>query len=47
MNKLKQMEAFVHAVEWGSLARAAQVIGVSPAMVGRHIDALEHRLGAC
>ncbi|MCB1957261.1 MAG: LysR family transcriptional regulator [Rhodocyclaceae bacterium] len=45
MDKLKQMQAFVSAVELGSLARAAQAVGVSPAMLGRRVDALERRLG--
>lgn len=46
MDKLKQIEAFVTAVDTGSLARAALVAEVTPAMVGRRIDALERRLGA-
>jgi len=45
MDRLKQMEAFVGAVEAGSLARAALGIGITPAMLGRRIDALERRLG--
>jgi DNA-binding transcriptional LysR family regulator len=45
MDKLKQMEAFVGAVEWGSFAKAANAQGVTPAMLGRHVDALEKRLG--
>ncbi len=45
MDKLTQIEAFVAAVEHGSLARAALVAHVTPAMVGRRIDALERRLG--
>ena len=45
MDKLKQMCAFVDAVEKGSLARAALEQGITPAMLGRHIDALEKRLG--
>ena len=46
MDKLKQIEAFVAAVDTGSLARAALIAEVTPAMVGRRIDALERRLGA-
>jgi DNA-binding transcriptional LysR family regulator len=46
MDKLKQIEAFVTAVDTGSLARAALVAEVTPAMMGRRIDALERRLGA-
>jgi DNA-binding transcriptional LysR family regulator len=45
MDKLKQIEAFVAAVDTGSLARAALVAEVTPVMVGRRIDALERRLG--
>ena len=45
MDKLKQMQAFVAAVEIGSLSRAAQAVGVSAAMLGRRVDALERRLG--
>ena len=46
MDKLKQIEAFVAAVDTGSLARAALTAEVTPAMIGRRIDALERRLGA-
>jgi len=46
MDKLRQMEAFVTAVDAGSLAKAALQLGVTPAMLGRHVDALERRLGA-
>ncbi len=45
MDKLKQMEAFVDAVEKGSLARAALEQNITPVMLGRRIDALEKRLG--
>jgi len=45
MDKLKQIEAFVAAVDTGSLARAALAAGVTPVMIGRRIDALERRLG--
>ncbi len=45
MDKLKQMEAFVHAADLGSLAKAARAIGITPAMLGRRISALERRLG--
>jgi DNA-binding transcriptional LysR family regulator len=46
MDKLKQIEAFVASVDTGSLAKAALVAEVTPAMIGRRIDALERRLGA-
>lgn len=45
MDKLTQIEAFVAAVDTGSLARAALVADVTPVMIGRRIDALEKRLG--
>ncbi|MEO8406837.1 MAG: LysR family transcriptional regulator [Oxalobacteraceae bacterium] len=45
MDKLKQIEAFVDAVEKGSLARAALEQNITPVMLGRRIDALEKRLG--
>ena len=45
MDKLTQIEAFVEAVEKGSLARAALAQNITPVMLGRRIDALEKRLG--
>ena len=45
MDRLKQMEAFVCAVDSGSLAKAARTIGITPAMLGRRVEALERRLG--
>ena len=45
MDKLTQIEAFVAAIEHGSLARAAVAAHVTPVMIGRRIDALEQRLG--
>lgn len=45
MDRLKQMEGFVSAVENGSLAKAARAIGITPAMLGRRVDDLERRLG--
>jgi DNA-binding transcriptional LysR family regulator len=45
MDKLTQIEAFVAAVEHGSLAKAALALQVTPVMIGRRIDALERRLG--
>jgi DNA-binding transcriptional LysR family regulator len=45
MDRFKQLEAFVCAVESGSLAKAARSVGITPAMLGRHVDALERRLG--
>src|SRR5512141_2467484 len=46
MDRLKQIEALVGAVDAGSLARAAQAAKVTPAIIGRRIDALEKRLGS-
>lgn len=45
MDKLTQIEAFVDAIEKGSLARAALEQHITPVMLGRRIDALEKRLG--
>jgi len=45
MDRLKQMEAFVSAAIRGSLSAAARVEGVTPAIIGRRLDALEARLG--
>jgi DNA-binding transcriptional LysR family regulator len=45
MDKVKQMCAFVDAVDKGSLARAALEQNITPVMLGRRIDALEKRLG--
>lgn len=45
MDKLTQIEAFVSAIDSGSLAKAALKAQVTPAMIGRRIDALERRLG--
>lgn len=45
MDKFKQIQAFVDVVENGSLAKAALSQNITPAMLGRRIDALEKRLG--
>lgn len=45
MDRLTQIEAFVAAVEHGSLAGAARSAKVTPVVIGRRIDALERRLG--
>lgn len=45
MDRLKEAEALLAAVDLGSLAAAARKAGVTPAMMGRRIDALEERLG--
>lgn len=46
MDKLRAMEVFVTTVDAGSFAAAAQVLGLSAVMVGKHIHALETQLGA-
>lgn len=45
MSKLKELEAFVLVSGKGSLTAAAAVEGVTPAIIGRRLDALEDRLG--
>lgn len=45
MDRFKEVEALVLAAEAGSLAAAARRVGITPAMLGRRIDALEARLG--
>jgi DNA-binding transcriptional LysR family regulator len=46
MDRLTSMAVFVRAVERGSFAGAASRFAISPAMVGKHVRALEARLGA-
>jgi DNA-binding transcriptional LysR family regulator len=45
MDRLKQIEAFASVATRGSLSAAARLEGVTPAIIGRRIDALEERLG--
>ena len=45
MDKLKQITSFTTVATKGSRTAAAQAEGVAPAVIGRRIDALEHRLG--
>ncbi|WP_291990686.1 LysR family transcriptional regulator [Candidatus Accumulibacter sp. ACC007] len=45
MDHLKQIRAFVDSATRGSLSAAARVEGVTPAVIGRRLDALEARLG--
>ena len=45
MDKLKQKTSFTTVATKGSLTAAAQAEGVAPAVIGRRIDALEHRRG--
>ena len=46
MDKLSVMNAFRRIVERGSFARAAEDLGVSPALLSREIKLLEQGLGA-
>jgi DNA-binding transcriptional LysR family regulator len=46
MTDLANLETFVTAVRSGSFAAAARQLGLSPAMVGRRIQALEEQHGA-
>ena len=46
MSTYENLQTFVAAVRAGSFAGAARQLGLSPAMVGRRIQALEERYGA-
>jgi len=46
MDRLTSMSLFVRAVDRGNFAAAARDFGMTPAMVGRHVRALEERVGA-
>jgi len=45
MDKLKCMAVFVRVVELGSFAAVAEPFGMTAPMIGRHVRALEDRLG--
>ena len=45
MDRFKQLETLVAVASKGSLAAAAALEGVDPAVIGRRMDALEARLG--
>lgn len=45
MDHFKQLAAFVQAATRGSLSAAARAEGVTPALIGRRLTALETRLG--
>lgn len=45
MDQFKQISAFVEAATRGSLSAAARAEGLTPAIMGRRLDALERRLG--
>ncbi|KAF1029474.1 MAG: HTH-type transcriptional regulator DmlR [Pseudomonas sp.] len=46
MSKLRQMEVFVAVVDSGSFSAAAEQLGLSAVMVGRHIQGLESAVNA-
>jgi DNA-binding transcriptional LysR family regulator len=46
MDKLSGMAMLVRVVESGSFSAAAAAVGVSPTMAGKHVRAIEDRLGA-
>lgn len=46
MDRLTSLRVFATAVELGSFAATAEVLGMSGPMVGKHVEALERRLGA-
>ena len=46
MSELINLETFVATARAGSFAAAARQLGVTPALVGRRIEALEERHGA-
>ena len=45
MSQFKQISAFVGVASRGSMAATARAEGVTPAIIGRRLDALEERLG--
>jgi len=45
MDQIKQIQAFVNSATRGSLSAAARIEAVTPAVIGRRLDALEARLG--
>jgi len=46
MDRFKTMESFIRVARAGSFTTAAQQMGMSRAMISRHIQELERRLGA-
>lgn len=46
MDTVMSMRVFARVVELGGLAAAARALGLSPAMVAKHVNSLEERTGA-
>jgi DNA-binding transcriptional LysR family regulator len=46
MDRLQSMHVYVRTVELGSFAAAARELRLSPAMVAKHVEGVEARLGA-
>jgi DNA-binding transcriptional LysR family regulator len=46
LDRLTSLTAFVSVVDSGGFSAAAQRLGLSPTMVGNHVQSLENRLGA-
>ncbi|KPV97688.1 HTH-type transcriptional regulator DmlR [Pseudoalteromonas sp. P1-9] len=45
MDKYRNMQLFCTVVDRGSFSKAAKALGITPAIVGRHIAAMEETLG--
>lgn len=45
MDKYRNMQLFCTVVDRGSFSKAAKALGITPAIVGRHIAAMEESLG--
>lgn len=46
MDRFTSMAVFVKSIETGSFAAAAEMLDISPQMVGKHVRELEHWVGA-
>ncbi len=47
MDRFESMSVFVEIVSTGSLTTAAERLGLSPSMVGKHLNALEQCETTC
>src|SRR5699024_2631491 len=45
MDRIQQLKVFMAAVQHGSIAAAGREVGLSPAMAGKYLGALESTLG--